>query len=223
MRKQRKAKNVLPLILFIIVASSTGAVAADKPTTFTSVDAGIKALKIAPDVRANYSRSNFKHWSDLDKNGCNTRNDVILQEALAKPKVDAGCKIVKDTGKWYSVYDGLNVTNFSGLDVDHFVPLAEAWDSGANKWDAAKREVYANDMGDPISLIAVTAASNRSKSDQDPGEWLPPLASYHCAYVKQWVQVKIRWSLTVDEKELKVLKDVNAKCPKSKISVVIVK
>jgi len=223
MRKQRKAKNVLPLILFIIVASSTGAVAADKPKSFASVDAAIKALKVAPDVRANYARSNFKHWSDLDKNGCNTRNDVILQEALEKPKVDAGCKIVKDTGKWYSAYEGATITNFSALDVDHFVPLAEAWDSGANKWDAAKREVYANDMGDPISLIAVSAATNRSKSDQDPGEWLPVLANYHCAYVKQWVQVKIRWSLTVDEKELKVLKDVNAKCPKTKMSVIIVK
>ena len=223
MRKHNKTKGILPLILFIIVAGSTGAFAIDKATAFASVDAGIKALKVAPDVRANYSRSNFKHWSDLDKNGCSTRNDVILQEALEKPKVDAGCKIVKDTGKWYSVYDGLNVTNFSALDVDHFVPLAEAWDSGASKWDAAKREVYANDMGDPISLIAVTAASNRSKSDQDPGEWMPSLATYHCAYIKQWVQVKIRWSLTVDEKELKVLKDVNAKCPKTKISVVIVK
>jgi hypothetical protein len=78
-------------------------------------------------------------------------------------------------------------------------------------------------MGDAISLIAVTAGSNRSKSDQDPGEWLPPLASYHCEYVKQWVQVKVRWSLTIDEKELKVLKDINAKCPKAKISVIIVK
>ena len=217
------SKSAIALTALALVSTMTQASAADKPTAFASVDAAIKVLKVAPDVRANYSRSNFKHWSDLDKNGCNTRNDVILQEALEKPKVDAGCKIVKDTGKWFSPYDGVNVTNFSGLDVDHFVPLAEAWDSGASKWDAAKREVYANDMGDPISLIAVTAASNRSKSDQDPGEWLPPLATYHCQYVKQWVQVKVRWSLTVDEKELKVLKDINAKCPKVKLSVIVMK
>jgi hypothetical protein len=217
------SKSVIALTALALVSMMTQAQAADAPKKFASVDAAIKVLKVAPDVRANYSRSNFKHWSDLDKNGCSTRNDVILQEALEKPKVDAGCKIVKDTGKWFSPYDGVNVTSFSALDVDHFVPLAEAWDSGANAWDAAKREVYANDMGDPISLIAVTAGSNRSKSDQDPGEWLPPLASYHCASVQQWVQVKVRWSLTVDEKELKVLKDVNAKCPKTKISVIIVK
>ena len=221
MRKHNTTKRTLPFILFIIVASSTGAFAADKPTTFTTVDAGIKALKVAPDVRAGYARSLFKHWSDLDKNGCNTRNDVIIQEALVKPKVEAGCKIVKDTGKWYSAYDGLTVTNFSGLDVDHMIPLAEAWDSGASKWDAAKREVYANDMGDVNALIAVTATTNRSKSDQDPGDWLP--AKDVCAYIKNWVHVKLRWSLTVDDKELKAIKDANAKCPKAKITVVIVK
>ena len=221
MRKHNATKGVLPLVLFIIVATSTGAFAADKPTTFATVDSGIKALKVAPDVRDGYSRSLFKHWSDLDKNGCNTRNDVIIHEALVKPKVDAGCKIVKDTGKWYSAYDGLTVTNFSGLDVDHMVPLAEAWDSGASKWDAAKREQYANDMGDENALIAVTATTNRSKSDQDPADWLP--AKDVCTYVKNWVHVKLRWSLTVDDKELKAIKDANAKCPKAKISVVIVK
>ena len=221
MRKHNTTKRTLPFILFIIVASSTGAFAADKATEFATVDAGIKALKVAPDVRTGYARSLFKHWSDLDKNGCNTRNDVIIHEALVKPKVEAGCKIVKDTGKWYSAYDGLTVTNFSALDVDHMVPLAEAWDSGASKWDAAKREQYANDMGDENALIAVTATTNRSKSDQDPAEWLP--ATDVCTYIKNWVHVKLRWSLTVDDKELKAIKDANAKCPKAKISVVIVK
>jgi hypothetical protein len=76
-------------------------------------------------------------------------------------------------------------------------------------------------MGDSVSLIAVTAATNRSKSDQDPAEWLP--AKDVCTYIKNWVAVKIRWSLTVDDKELKVIKDSNAKCPKAKISVIIVK
>jgi hypothetical protein len=221
MRKHKKTKSVVPLILFIIVAGSTGAFAIDKATAFSSVDAGIKALKVAPDVRAGYARSLFKHWSDLDKNGCNTRNDVIIQEALVKPKVDAGCKIVKDTGKWYSAYDAVTVTNFSALDVDHMVPLAEAWDSGASKWDVDKRQQYANDVGDVNALIAVTASTNRSKSDQDPAEWLP--AKDVCTYIKNWVHVKLRWSLTVDDKELKAIKDANAKCPKAKISVVIIK
>jgi hypothetical protein len=214
-------KKVIVVASAFFLTFTAGAQAADTNKTFASVDAAIKVLKIAPDVREGYARSKFKHWSDLDKNGCNTRNDVIIQEALVKPKVDKGCKIVKDTGKWYSAYDGATVTNFSALDVDHMVPLAEAWDSGAKAWDDAKRQVYANDMGDINSLIAVTAATNRSKSDQDPAEWLP--AKDVCTYVKNWVHVKVRWSLTVDEKELKVLKDTNAKCPKAKLAVPVVK
>lgn len=214
-------KKVIVVASAFFLTFTAGAQAADTNKTFASVDAAIKVLKIAPDVREGYARSKFKHWSDLDKNGCNTRNDVIIQEALVKPKVEAGCKIVKDTGKWYSAYDGATVTNFSALDVDHMVPLAEAWDSGAKAWDDAKRQVYANDMGDINSLIAVTAATNRSKSDQDPAEWLP--AKDVCTYVKNWVHVKVRWSLTVDEKELKVLKDTNAKCPKAKLVVPVVK
>jgi hypothetical protein len=215
------SKSAIALTALALVSTMTQAQAADAPKKFASVDAAIKILKVAPDVRVGYSRSNFKHWSDLDKNGCSTRNDVILQEALEKPKVDAGCKIVKDTGKWYSAYEGATITNFSALDVDHFVPLAEAWDSGAKAWDKVKREVYANDMGDVNALIAVTAATNRSKSDQDPADWLP--AKDVCTYIKNWVHVKLRWSLTVDDKELKAIKDANAKCPKAKITVVIVK
>lgn len=215
-------KKFVPIVVCLFAAGFvSNASAADTTTKFASLDAAIKTLKIAPDIRDGYARSKFKHWSDLDKNGCNTRNDVIIMEAQVKPKIDKGCKIVKDTGKWYSAYDGVIVTTFSALDVDHMVPLAEAWDSGANKWDAAKREVYANDMGDPTSLIAVTAATNRSKSDQDPAEWLP--AKDVCTYIANWVHVKVRWSLTVDEKELKAIKDNTAKCPKTKLDVVIVK
>jgi len=217
----KKDKLVILTSALFLMSTLSAASAADVTKTFRTVDAGLKILKVEPDVREGYSRAKFKHWSDLDKNGCNTRNDVIIAEALVKPQVDKGCRIVKDTGRWYSEYDGVEVTNFSALDVDHMVPLAEAWDSGAKNWDAAKREVYANDMGDPRSLIAVTAATNRSKSDQDPGDWLP--AKDICTYVKNWVHVKIRWSLSIDEKELKAIKGVNAKCPKSKITVTVMK
>ena len=217
----KKDKLVAVASTIVLVSTLSAAYAADEIKTFATVDAAIKILKVAPDVREGYSRAKFRHWSDLDKNGCNTRNDVIIQEALVKPKVEKGCKIVKDTGKWYSAYEGATVTNFSGLDVDHMVPLAEAWDSGAKEWDIARREVYANDMGDPISLIAVTASTNRSKSDQDPAEWLP--AKDVCTYIKNWVQVKVRWSLTVDENELKVIRETNAKCPKAKMKITVVK
>ena len=215
-------KNKLKLVLttsLITFSLTTPAQGVDSATTYKSIDAAIKVLKVAPESRAGYVRTKFKHWSDLDKNGCNTRNDVIIAEAKVKPTVEKGCKIVG--GSWYSAYDGLTVDKFSALDVDHMVPLAEAWDSGASSWTPDRRQIYANDMGDPVSLIAVTAATNRSKSDQDPSEWLP--AKDVCTYIYNWVQVKVRWSLAVDDKELKAIKDSSAKCPKSKISVVIFK
>lgn len=206
-----------------IAISCTAANAADMPKSYASIESALKTIKIAPDVRDGYARSKFKHWSDLDKNGCNTRNDVIIAEALVKPKIEPGCKIVKDTGKWYSAYDALTVTNFSALDVDHMVPLAEAWDSGASTWTPEKREAYANDMGDSVSLIAVTAATNRSKSDQDPADWLP--AKDVCSYLKNWVQVKVRWSLSMDDREVKAIRSSlsTSKCSTVKILVSIVK
>ncbi|GAA2775231.1 hypothetical protein GCM10010521_62190 [Streptomyces rameus] len=81
------------------------------------------------------------------------------------------------------------------------VPLAEAWDSGASAWTAAEREAYANDLGDDRALIAVSAASNRSKADQDPSTWLPPAAGYRCQYATDWIADKTRWGLSIDTAE----------------------
>ena len=92
------------------------------------------------------------------------------------------------------------------------VPLAEAWESGANDWTAARREQYANDLGFADSLIAVSASSNRSKGARDPAEWLPPTTGVHCWCAAAWVQVKTRWSLTVDQTEADKLQDVLAGC-----------
>jgi hypothetical protein len=81
------------------------------------------------------------------------------------------------------------VTSASGLDIDHMVPLAEAWDSGASAWTAQRREAYANDQGQEASLVAVTARSNRSKADQDPAHWMPPADDVHCRYAAEPARV----------------------------------
>lgn len=98
------------------------------------------------------------------------------------------------------------------LDIDHVVPLAEAWDSGASKWDADRREQYANDLGADRSLVAVTAKTNRSKADRDPAEWLPPAASAQCTYGADWVGTKLRWKLTADAKERAALEKLAKNC-----------
>lgn len=97
-------------------------------------------------------------------------------------------------------------------------PLAEAWDSGASTWSAAQREAYANDLGADASLVAVTARSNRSKSDQDPAQWLPPAPEVHCRYVAEWVGTKLRWALSADEAEAEALREVAAGCPNQTVT-----
>ncbi|MGW0731728.1 HNH endonuclease family protein [Streptomyces sp. NPDC002851] len=170
-------------------------------------------LPVATESRDGYSRDKFRHWNTGDdpSDGCNTRAEVLIHEAVTPPTVGPGCRLTG--GTWWSYYDATVVTSASGLDIDHMVPLAEAWDSGASAWTAQRREAYANDQGVEQSLVAVTARSNRSKADKDPAEWLPPAAEVHCRYVAEWVGTKLRWSLSIDEAELDALEGVATGCP----------
>ena len=167
----------------------------------TPVQAGDGVLYIAADRPEGYDRSLFKHWIDADKNGCDTRKEVLIAEAIIKPK--KGAKCVLTGGKWISSYDGKTHTKDSGLDVDHLVPLAEAWRSGAWAWTDKERENYANFIEQEWMLNAVTASVNRSKSDRDIANWLP--AKNVCTYLRGWVIVKTYFNLTVDAAEAKVI------------------
>ncbi|MFE3932019.1 HNH endonuclease family protein [Streptomyces sp. YIM B13508] len=124
-------------------------------------------------------------------------------------------------GEWCSVYDYRYIQGPSGLDIDHLVPLAEAWDSGASAWSAAEREAYANDLGDDRVLIAVSAASNRSKADQVPATWLPPASGYRCQYATDCVADKMRWGLSVDTDEAEALADLLGDCPDVPVAVTL--
>ncbi|MFJ6722334.1 HNH endonuclease family protein [Streptomyces sp. NPDC091259] len=110
------------------------------------------------------------------------------------------------------------VTAASALDVDHLVPLAETWDSGASGWTAKRREGYANDLGTPTSLIAVTAKSNRAKADKDLAESLPPSTTYQCSYVVSWVETKLRRGLAADDREREALGGLAGDCPGATIT-----
>jgi hypothetical protein len=165
-------------------------------------------LETSSDRTTGYSRASFKHWIDSDKDGCNTRAEVLIEEAVVKPKVGSKCKLTG--GEWISAYDGKRVSNASQLDVDHLVPLAEAWRSGAWKWSSAKRQAYANDLDDARALIAVTLSSNRSKGDKDPALWMP--VKEQCAYAENWIAIKIKYSLTVDINEAMKLNSLIDSC-----------
>ena len=165
-------------------------------------------LTVAPDQLSGYERTLFNHWIDADKDKCDTRKEVLIQEAVIAPKLSSGC--VFNGGKWISPYDGLATNDYSTLDIDHMVPLSEAWRSGAWKWSPAQREAYANDLTDLRTLVAVTASLNRQKSDQDPSTWLPPVDK--CTYVSNWIAIKVRYSLTVDTVEANALTTLVASC-----------
>ncbi|MFE9694462.1 HNH endonuclease family protein [Micromonospora sp. NPDC005806] len=108
----------------------------------------------------------------------------------------------------------------SDLDIDHMVPLAEAWDSGARNWTTSRRQSYANDLGDSRPLVAVTDNVNQAKGDQDPATWMPPYSSARCRYINEWVATKIRWRLTVDTAEKNALTSWANSCSNVTITVV---
>jgi hypothetical protein len=188
-----------------------------EPTSEPTLADALAALPVQTEVRDGYDRKAFKHWVDADRDGCATRAEVLIAEAVMTPAVDDDCKV--SGGRWYSYYDDVYVDGATGLDIDHLVPLAESWDSGARDWDAAKRESYANDLGEDLPLIAVTAKSNRSKSDQDPGTWMPTDADSACRYAFEWVSVKTRWGLSVDQAEADALAAIVADCPAAVVTV----
>jgi len=126
---------------------------------------------------------------------------VLIAERLAGRV--AGCVVTG--GRWISSYDGVVTKSPTRFDIDHRVPLEEAWASGAWRWTHSTRDRYSNDLGYSQSLVAVSASSNRSKGDREPGEWMPPLRTQRCAYVKQWIAVKFRWRLAVDAREKSTL------------------
>lgn len=176
----------------------------------------IEQLPIEEEDRTGYDRDEFSDWITVD--GCTTRQLVLIEEDLTESATAVDCSGAID-GEWSSVYDDVMVTESSGLDIDHFVPLAEAWDSGASQWDAERRETYAVYLDDDRHLIAVTAASNRSKSDKDPAEWLPEDPAAHCEYVATWVAIKIQWELSVDEAEYDALIEVAGGCPDTEVEI----
>jgi hypothetical protein len=179
-----------------------------KTTNPAAAEAKLNKLKVVTrtGTMSGYSRAKFPHWRDTGSN-CDIRDSVLKRDGT-KVKV-SGCNVV--AGTWTSVYDGDKITDPSKVDIDHVVPLANAWRSGANTWTTDQRGDFANDMNDP-QLVAVSASSNRSKGDQDPSTWKPELTDSWCQYAEDWIVVKSQWKLTVTTKEKAELKKMLETC-----------
>ncbi|WP_319731909.1 HNH endonuclease family protein [Streptomyces sp. MB09-01] len=117
----------------------------------------------------------------------------------------------------HSYYDDVLVQGPYGVDIDHLIPLAEVHDSGGYGWTTERRRRYANDLGSDVTLVGVSARSNRQKSDQDPATWMP-MAQVHCRYLGEWVATKHRWALAVDPAEREALLRYAADCPNARIT-----
>lgn len=177
----------------------------------------LSLITTAPELaRSGYDRSLFEHWVDDDNDGCDTRVEVLVSEAVTAPDVGPGCRLTG--GSWRSMYDGVVTSDPSRFDVDHVVALAEAWDSGAARWDSQTRRAFANDLTSNFSLVAVSAGSNRSKADKDLAQWSPASRKAQCWLMTATLVTKYRWSLQVDRAERASLTALVGRCPSTSLT-----
>ncbi|WP_427015984.1 HNH endonuclease family protein [Pseudarthrobacter sp. P1] len=166
--------------------------------------------------KTGYSREEFgPAWSDVDHNGCDTRNDVLARD-LAATTFKAGSKqCVVLTGVLDDPYTARTIdftrgqTTSTAVQIDHVVALSDAWQKGAQKLTPAQRTVLAND---PANLLAVDGPTNASKGDGDAATWLPPNKSYRCEYVVRQIAVKATYSLWVTQGEHDAMANILAAC-----------
>lgn len=156
----------------------------------------LRHLVVAHTGHPGYGRAAFgSGWLSVG-HGCDVRDYVLYRDAARKPSIGSDCSMT--AGKWVSPYDGVSTTNSTAEQIDHVVPLEQAWASGAWAWSATTRVAYANDIGTKFDLVATSAHANESKGDRDPSQWLPSRHSYVCTYEKNYVGVLWRWSLAIN-------------------------
>lgn len=190
-----------------ITAQPAAATPPNIPSASTAASR-LAALTVAAESHGStYDRDLFPHWITVS-GACNTREEVLKRDGT---NVVTNSSCAATSGSWYSPYDGATWSAASDVDIDHMVPLAEAWASGAWSWTTARRQQFANDLGGP-QLWAVTDNVNQSKSDRDPAEWQPPRTAERCRYARAWIQVKWYWGLTTDSTEKSTLSSMLSTC-----------
>ena len=167
-----------------------------------------------------YDRDAFgTAWADTDHNGCNQRDDVLLRDATpgtVRTRQQGGCDHDVLAGSWVDPYTGRRLTftdlkdlhQAQAIQIDHVVPLSEAWRSGAAAWPADRRRAFANDVA---GLLAVDGPTNMGKSDDDPAAWRPRQA-FQCEYAARWIDIKARWRLGADPSERQALEEMLGYC-----------
>lgn len=207
-RRATAIGGLATLVGTLVLSGPSAHAAPPAPPSADTARSYLSQLTVKPEGSSDgYSRDKFPHWI-TQSGACNTR-EVVLKRDGQNVVTDSNCAAVQ--GSWFSPYDGATWHAASDVDIDHVVPLSEAWKSGANTWTTSRRQGFANDLT-RAQLIAVTDNVNQAKGDQDPAEWLPPTASYHCTYARMWVWVKHYYGLSVDSAEKTALSGILNRC-----------
>ena len=180
-------------------------------TSTTSTTLTITVAPIPADIPA-YDRSDWRHWIDEDGDCQDARQESLVEESLVPVifETDRECRV--EGGQWFGAFTGAYVEDPGDLDIDHMVPLKNAHLSGAWAWNPAMKEEYANYLGDPDHLIAVSSRANRSKGARGPEEWKPTNQGYWCQYATDWAEIKQWWELTMTKVESEIVMDMLGTC-----------
>ena len=162
------------------------------------------------DVPVDYDRSLWGRWEDEDKDCQNTRQEILIRDSKIPVTLDdRGCKVL--AGRWVDPYDGREITSPSKIDIDHIVALQDAHVSGGWMWSPEQKHAFANDFS---NLVASSRSTNRSKGSKGPDEWLPPLETARCSYIKQWSNLKTKYNLSLSKQEYPLLSYMRIICKK---------
>lgn len=157
-----------------------------------------------------YSRKDhFGRWlrDPFDNTCLDTRGKVLLRDSLQPVTLKPNNHCAIESGLWQDPYSGEKITAAKDVQIDHFVPLKNAYISGAWNWNFAKRCLYANYMSNEFHLIAVSGTENMRKSDRTPAQYLPPNNGFVCTYLDNWLKVKLIWNLTMLPPETEAIKN----------------
>ncbi|MHB9856610.1 HNH endonuclease family protein [Streptomyces krungchingensis] len=201
----------LPAASLLLLTLAGAPALADPPPPPSSATARseLAALTVAtPHSMDGYARDKFDIWS-TQPDGCTTRQDVLARDGKNIEDQADGCQ--PSSGSWYSAYDDTTVTTVAQATIDHMVPLAEAWRSGADDWTADERKAFGNDLKDPQLLIA-SQSSNSAKSDSGPADWKPTNHAFWCTYAKDYTHIKSLWKLTTTDDEKTALTSMLDTC-----------
>lgn len=177
-------------------------------------DGVMLTIGVSPATRdiPEYNRRDWRHWTDVDRDCQDARQEVLIAESLSGVAYEAGDECRVESGDWFGAYTGESFTDPGDLDVDHMVPLENAHRSGGWAWPKERKAEYANDLSYANHLIAVQASANRQKGSKGPEEWKPTRIEYWCQYATDWVTIKYSWGLTANADEAIALREMLETC-----------